>query len=140
MAKIVALLLASALAAGCAQSAEPEDSSKVHAAQNPYDDPMSPEWEHLDTGAKRDMAVALKTFPSVRRAFLLKRLDPDGTFHFILDVEFDGEPNTGALNAATAAFNRIAHGNKTLEIYLPTPELQATIIKQAKAQPFYVRP
>jgi CHASE2 domain-containing sensor protein len=105
----------------------------------PYDDPTSPEWSQLDQSAKAKMAQALSAYPDVKVAYLLKRFDENGASHFALDIVFDGEANSEALDAADVAFAQVAPSYKKLEILLLTPEAQAAVVKQAKATPFYLR-
>ena len=85
------------------------------------------------------MTTALRGYADVKVAYLLKRFDPDGTCHFVLDIVFDGEADSEAQDAANRAWASVAPPEKSLEMLLLTPELQAQVIEQANALPFYER-
>jgi SseB protein C-terminal domain len=138
MNQILAAVLILVLSA-CSHSDAAGQPESIRAGLTPYDYPSSPEWSKLDGSAKAKMRVVLSAYPDVKVAYLLKHFDDSGRSHFALNVVFDGEANSAALDAATAAFALVAPADKKLEIMLFTPETQAQVIEQANATPFYVR-
>jgi hypothetical protein len=91
----------------------------------------------LAGAAEAEIARALGAFPEVREAHFLMGEDEAGAIQFGVDVVFDGEPNGKALEAASAAFSKLAPPDLELQVVQLPPETLEKVVEGAP--PFYRR-